>query len=54
MIRKSIHCRSCEAKCDIIVRQTNYDDDYELETLYCPVCSASLEDFDDDYEEYDE
>lgn len=54
MIKKSIHCKSCEVRCDVIVRQSNYDDEFDIEVNYCPVCSINLEDQDDYEEEYDE
>lgn len=47
MYKKTINCPSCECKCDVIVRQTNYDD--EIEVQYCPFCSISIEDLEDDY-----
>jgi hypothetical protein len=54
MIKKSINCFSCEVKCDIIVRQSNYEEDEDIEVQYCPICSASIEDnelFVNDYDE---
>ena len=53
MYKKTINCRSCEVKCDVIIRQTNFDDE-EMPIEFCPICSASLEDqqfeYDDDME----
>lgn len=43
MYKKTINCQSCEVKCDIIIRQTNYETE-ELEIQFCPMCSASIED----------
>lgn len=54
MIKKAIHCRSCEIRCDVIIRQTNFDEEYDIDVLYCPVCSISIEENDEYYEEYDE
>jgi hypothetical protein len=45
MYKKTINCLSCEVKCDIIVRQTNYEDEIEVE--YCPFCSVSIDDLDE-------
>ena len=42
MYKKTINCLSCEVKCDIIVRQTNYEDEIEVE--YCPFCSVPIDD----------
>lgn len=57
MLKKTINCRSCEVKCDVIVRQSNFDED-EVEVTYCPFCSTDISDSDDFYknieEEYDE
>jgi hypothetical protein len=47
MYKKTINCLSCEVKCDIIVRQTNYEDEIEVE--YCPFCSTSIDDLEDNY-----
>ena len=48
--KKTINCLSCEIKSDVIVKQTNYDNE-ELEILYCPMCSALLSDMDEDTED---
>lgn len=53
MQKKTINCTSCETKCDIIIRHSNYEDD-DIEVTYCPCCSASIEDNDLYIEEYDE
>ena len=54
MYKKTINCLSCEVKCDVIVRQTNYETE-EIEIEYCPICSALQTDADvTEYEEYDE
>jgi len=42
MYKTTINCQSCEVKCDVIVRQTNFED--EIDVIYCPVCSANVED----------
>jgi hypothetical protein len=44
MYKKRINCQSCEIKCDVIVRESNFDD--ELEVEYCPFCSVSIDDND--------
>lgn len=43
MIKKSIKCMSCETRCDIIITQSNFEDDV-LEVRYCPMCSCELDD----------
>ena len=43
MYRKTINCRSCEVKCDVIIRQSNYESD-EVEVEFCPICSADIVD----------
>jgi len=45
MKKERIHCLACETKTDIIVWEANIPED-EVEFSYCPVCSASVEDFD--------
>ena len=53
MHRKSINCQSCETRCDVIVRQSNYEEEIEVE--YCPICSAEIitnESFFEDDHEY--
>lgn len=50
MIRKRISCMSCETKSDVIIRSSNFEDD-DVEIVYCPVCSASIDE-NTDYEEY--
>lgn len=50
MYKKTINCQSCEVKCDVIVRQTNYDNE-ELEIEFCPFCSANIEDLDPIWED---
>ena len=39
MYKKTINCQSCEVKCDVIIRQTNFETE-EIEIEYCPICSA--------------
>ena len=56
MKKQTINCRSCEVKCDVIIRHSNYDND-EIEIEFCPICSSSLEDntlldYQDDDEEW--
>lgn len=55
MIRKRINCMSCETKVDVIIRDSNFEDD-DVEVIYCPVCSANVEEDSDfeDWNEYDE
>ena len=53
MKRKTINCVSCKVKCDVIVLQSNYEDEEQVEVQFCPVCSANIEDF-TVTEEYDE
>jgi len=43
MIKKSIKCMSCETRCDIIITQSNFEDE-EIEVKYCPVCSCDIDD----------
>ena len=43
MLKKTINCPSCEVKCDVIIRQSNYENE-EVEIEYCPICSASITD----------
>lgn len=43
MIKKTINCPSCEIKCDIIIRESNFDEDEEI-INYCPCCSTELDD----------
>lgn len=43
--KKTINCPSCEVLCDVIIRQSNYEDDDEVTIEFCPVCSASIEDY---------
>lgn len=50
MYKRTINCQSCEVKCDVIVRQTNYDNE-ELEIQFCPICSASIDDLEQIWEE---
>ena len=45
MKRKTINCVSCEVKCDVILLQSNYEDEEEIEVQFCPICSANIEDF---------
>lgn len=45
MYKKTINCLSCETKCDIIVRESNFEE--ELEIKFCPICSTSMSDFED-------
>lgn len=59
MIRVTINCSSCEVKSDIIIRQSNYEDDDVIEVAYCPICSAErfwssrsgIEDIESEWEE---
>lgn len=51
MYKKTINCQSCEVKCDVIIRQSNFED--ELEVQFCPICSANLDDL-IDYEDSEE
>lgn len=51
MYRKTINCLSCEVKCDIIIRDSNFEN--EIEAQYCPICSAEIVDI-EDYIEYDD
>ena len=50
MYKKTINCQSCEVKCDIIVRHSNFDE--EMEVQFCPMCSADINDL--DYTDWDE
>lgn len=50
MYKRTINCQSCEVKCDVIVRQTNYDNE-ELEIEFCPICSASIDDLESIWED---
>ena len=43
MIKKTINCPSCEIKCDIIIRESNFEDDEDI-IQYCPSCSTELDD----------
>ena len=40
MMIKRISCLSCETKCDVMIKEANYD---EVEIQWCPVCSAELD-----------
>ena len=57
MIKKRINCMSCETRCDVIITQSNFDDE-EINVRYCPVCSTDQDDdiaaLFDDLEEYEE
>ena len=57
MIKKRINCMSCETRCDVIITQSNFDDE-EVNVRYCPVCSTDQDDdiasLFDDLEEYEE
>lgn len=41
MYKKTINCQSCEVKCDIIIRQTNFDSEV-LDVEFCPICSTNI------------
>jgi len=43
MYKKTINCLSCEVKCDVIIRQNNFETE-EMEIEFCPICSAAIED----------
>jgi len=55
MIRKRINCLSCESKLDVIIRESNFDEE-DVEVNYCPVCSTEIEDESnyEDWQEYSE
>lgn len=46
MQRKTINCLSCEVKSDVIIRQSNFEDD-DMSISFCPVCSADIDDIED-------
>jgi len=53
VFKTTINCRGCEVKCDVIIRQTNYEHE-EIEIAFCPICSANIEDNEDYIPDYEE
>jgi len=52
LVKKTIKCQSCEVKCDVIIRDANYELD-AVDINYCPICSIELNEMESEYEDDD-